>query len=78
MNVAALRGPGLWNVDLSLGKNITLTEKAKFELRGDLSNVFNHTEYYSSIQTNMSSVGFGQFTAARNARTIQIQGRISF
>jgi hypothetical protein len=78
MNVAALRGPGLWNVDISLGKNVSITEKTKFELRGDLSNFFNHTEYYSSIQTNMSSVGFGQFTAARAARTIQLQGRITF
>jgi hypothetical protein len=78
MNVVALRGPGLWNVDMSLGKSVAFTEKVKFELRGDLSNIFNHTEYYSSIQTNMSSVGFGQFTAARAARTIQLQGRITF
>jgi hypothetical protein len=78
MNVAALRGPGLWNVDISLGKSISLTEKQKLELKSDIGNVFNHTEYFSSIQTNISSAGFGRFTAARPARTIQVQARIAF
>ena len=78
MNVAALRGPGLWNVDVSLGKNITLTEKRKLELKADMSNFLNHTEYYSAMGTNMSSVGFGKLNGARSPRTIQVQARIAF
>jgi len=78
MNVAALRGPGIWNLDMSVLKSLAITESRKLELRADLGNVFNHTEYYASIQTNMSAVGFGQFTGARSARTIQVQARIAF
>src|SRR5262245_23878650 len=78
MNVAALRGPGLWNLDLSLGKNINITENRKLELKADLSNALNHTEYFSSLGTNMSGVGFGRLNAARSPRTIQVQARIAF
>jgi hypothetical protein len=78
MNVSALRGPGLWNVDLSLTKSINLSEQRKLELKSDIGNVFNHTEYYSAIQTNFSSPGFGRFTATRPARTVQVQARIAF
>jgi hypothetical protein len=78
MNVAALRGPGLWNLDLSIGKNVSLTENRKLELKADLSNALNHTEYFSSLGTNLSGVGFGRLTAARSPRTIQVQARIAF
>src|SRR5262249_5888914 len=51
-SATALRGPGIWNLDLALGKNFTVTEKTKFEMRADLSNVLNHTQY-SGISTNL-------------------------
>ena len=47
-------------------------------IKADLSNVFNHTEYYSAMTTNMNSVGFGGLTGSRSPRTIQVQARIAF
>lgn len=75
---APLRGPGLWNVDLSIVKNFVVTESKRLELKADLSNALNHTQYYTQIQTNMSSVGFGQATNTKPARTIQVQLRFAF
>ena len=73
----ALLGPGIWNLDLALGKSINLNENTKLELRADMSNAFNHTQY-SGIATNMSGIGFGQVTSAAVARVIQVQARIAF
>src|SRR5262249_10037939 len=36
-------GPGFWRQDLSLFKNLTLTERFKAQLRAEAFNVFNHT-----------------------------------
>jgi hypothetical protein len=73
----ALRGPGMWNLDLALGRNFNLKEKTKLELRADLSNALNHTQY-SGLSTNLSGIGFGQITSTLPARVIQVQARISF
>jgi hypothetical protein len=73
----ALRGPGIWNVDLSFGKNFSLNEGTKLELKADLANALNHTQY-SGIATNLSGIGFGQAIAAATARVIQLQLRLAF
>ena len=73
----ALRGPGIWNLDLSMGKNFALTEKTKLELRADMVNAFNHTQY-NGIATNLSGLAFGQVTSAAPARVIQLQMRLGF
>lgn len=79
MNRSTLRSPGLYNLDLSLAKEFNVTEKLRSELKADLSNALNHTQYYyGGIQTNMSSLGFGRMTGAKPARSIQLQLRLSF
>src|SRR5258707_654100 len=40
-----LIGPGYTNVDLSLGKEFSLAERAKLEIRADAYNAFNHINY---------------------------------
>lgn len=42
-----LQMPGINNFDASLGKTFSITEHKRFELRGDLSNLFNHPQYTS-------------------------------
>ena len=73
----ALRSPGMWDVDLSFGKNFSLNEGTKLELKADMANALNHTQY-NGIATNLSGIGFGQATAAATARVIQLQLRLSF
>ena len=40
-----LRGPGLFNWDMSLFKNISIKERARMQLRLEAFNVFNHAEW---------------------------------
>ena len=42
----AFRGPGFWNLDLGIYKNIKITERTKVQFRGELFNAFNHHNYY--------------------------------
>jgi hypothetical protein len=74
---APLRGPGSTNVDFSLGKGFSLSERTKLQLKGDMTNVFNHTQY-TDISTNLANVEFGQAIGTRAARIVQLQLRLAF
>src|SRR5207248_644468 len=43
----AIRGTGQWDLDNSLAKNFNVTERLKLQIRADLFNIFNHTDYAS-------------------------------
>jgi hypothetical protein len=73
----ALRGPGRWNADISFGKNFTVKERYRFQIRTDLFNAFNHTNYIG-IDTNIESANFGRITSTAGAREIQLNGRFVF
>jgi Carboxypeptidase regulatory-like domain/TonB-dependent Receptor Plug Domain len=56
-------GPGLANYDFSGSKNFPLgTERFQLQLRGDLFNIFNHTNFSNPV-SNQSSSSFGQITS---------------
>lgn len=82
------RGPGINNWDLSLFKNIPLPgERMHLQFRAEAYNAFNHTQF-SSIDTTarMDANGkitlerntFGQVTAGRANRRMQLALRLSF
>jgi hypothetical protein len=73
----ALRGPGFWNVDLGIGKNLALTDRVRFQIRADMFNAFNHTNF-SGINTNIVNASFGMFTSTRGARGMQLNARLTF
>jgi hypothetical protein len=73
----ALRGPGSWTVNAGLGRNFKIKESMRLQVRADLLNAFNHTNY-TSMQTNLDSSTFGRITNTAGARVIQINGRLSF
>ena len=73
----ALRGPGFWNIDLSLAKSLQLTERIGLQIRGDMFNAFNHTSF-SGVNTTITSGTFGQFTSTRGARVVQLNARLTF
>jgi hypothetical protein len=77
MGATALTGPGIWNLDLSLSKNFKVGEKTKVELKTDLVNALNHTQY-NGIAANLSGLAFGQANSTANARVIQVQLRLAF
>jgi hypothetical protein len=74
---APLRGPGQVNLDLSLGKSFSLGETKNLELKADMLNALNQTQY-TGIATNMSGINFGLVTGTASARVIQLQLRFAF
>jgi hypothetical protein len=58
----SLRGPKQWESDLSLSKNLLLSERFKLELRADAFNVFNHVNL-ANPSSQIDSSGAGQITA---------------
>ena len=56
-------GPGLANYDFSVAKNFPLgSERLHLQFRGDLFNIFNHTNFSNPV-SNQSSSSFGQITS---------------
>jgi len=74
----AIRGPGLVNDDLSLGRNFHLfKERFIFQLRADAFNVFNHTNF-TTVDTEITHSTFGRLLATAGARVIQLNARLSW
>ena len=79
------RGPGQNQWDLSAFKRFTFKEKVSMELRGEFYNAFNHAQWSSintSAQFNPAGAQvnslFGQATADRGPRVIQLSLRAEF
>ncbi len=79
------RGPGTNNWDLTAFKDFPVTERAKFQLRWEAYNVFNHTQWSSvNTQARFDSQGnqvnslFGTITGARTPRVMQGSLRFEF
>jgi len=76
----AFRGPGYWNVDGTIAKNISLSrfyEGMRLQIRLEVFNLFNKRTF-SGIVTEIDSNLFGQFTSARASRALQLSARFSF
>jgi hypothetical protein len=78
-------GPGVNNWDLSLYRNIKLSERVTSQLRLETYNTFNHTQwsgYNTSLQFNSSgtmvNAAFDTPNAARPPRRVQIAVRLWF
>jgi hypothetical protein len=74
-----VRGPGQNNWDLSFGKNFAFHESLHAELRADMYNGFNHTQWNAvSTQLDGSTGPFGQVTGSREGRIIQLAAKVVF
>jgi len=73
----AVYGPGFERWDLSLYKNIKMTERLNGQFRFEAFNAFNHTNY-NTVQTSMSSPTFGQVITARDPRIVQVALKMNF
>lgn len=72
-----MRGPGRWNADVSFGKNFTVKERYRFQIRTDLFNALNRTNY-GNPDTNIESANFGRINSTAGAREIQLNARFVF
>ncbi|MBI4873402.1 MAG: carboxypeptidase regulatory-like domain-containing protein [Acidobacteria bacterium] len=81
-----LRGPGTNNWDVSLFKSFPVGERVRLQFRCEMYNTFNHTQF-SSFDTAARfdtatgaqvNARFGEMTAARSPRIIQLALRATF
>jgi hypothetical protein len=78
----ALVGPGLFNWDMGVFKNIPITERWRAQLRGEFFNTFNHSNFTSLTNNypnqSVSSAGFGTITTAYDPRILQLALKVVF
>ena len=72
-----IQGPGQVSLDMSLSKTITIKESRALELRFQAANVFNIVQF-SSINTVVNSLTFGEVTSAAATRRITMIARFRF
>jgi hypothetical protein len=71
-------GPGLQMMDVALVRNFAMTERARFQIRGEFFNTLNHTNL-GTPNRFVNEPQFGTITdAATPAREIQLSARLSF
>ena len=70
-------GPGLFSMNLSLQRTITLTERMRMQIRVDGTNVLNHVNI-SSYGTVVNSLTYGIPSAAGAMRSLTITARFNF
>ena len=62
------RGPGVWQIDMGMGKEFPLTERVGLQFRTEVFNIFNHPQYGLPNATILVS-GFGSITNTVNTTT---------
>jgi hypothetical protein len=78
-----LRGLPYWSTDLSIRKNIKITERFNFELQTVIVNVFNHPVFFDPgpgdyLDTSSDPDGFGSLPAQGNTpRTMEFGLRLN-
>jgi hypothetical protein len=73
-----LRGPHLFNTDMSLFKSFQIKERMKFTFRAEAFNVWNNPEF-SNPNANIEAATFGNITGTSvGARVMQLGGKLSF
>jgi hypothetical protein len=80
-----IRLPGVDNWDITLFKNVPLGGTRQFQLRWEIYNIFNHTQFMTLDTTprydaagNQVNANFGSVTAARSPRIMQASLRFLF
>ena len=74
----SIYGPGTQTLDLALVRDLSLTERARFQFRGEFFNALNHTNL-GTPDGFVNTPQFGTITEATTpGREIQLSARLSF
>lgn len=73
-------GPGIYNFDVAVQKNVRLSESKSLDFRLEVFNVFNHAQFYgpAAVNGNISSANFGEVVSAAAPRLMQLAAKFSF
>ena len=72
-----VRGPGLQNADLMLGKTFRMTERVNLEFRAEVFNASN-TPPLNDPKGTFGAAAFGSITSAGNPRVFEFAGKLHF
>lgn len=75
-----LKGPGIWQSDMTMSKSFRLTERFRIEARAEAYNVFNRVQFANPI-VDFNNSNFGKITTklvAYNGREVQYGLRFVF
>ena len=72
-----IEGPHQVTFDMSLNRTITIKESRSLDLRFTANNVFNHANF-SSLNTVVNSLTFGEITGVSAMRRVTLQARFRF
>ena len=72
-----VRGPGLQDADLMIGKTFRISERVSFEFRAEVFNVSN-TPPLNDPNGSFGSAAFGTITSAGNPRDFEFAGKLRF
>ncbi|HSB76526.1 MAG TPA: TonB-dependent receptor [Terriglobales bacterium] len=74
-------GPAYWTADLSLVKNLHITERVNFQFRAESFNLFNHTNFQlpgNNGDNQIQKDSFGCACSTFDPRTLQFGAKIMF
>jgi hypothetical protein len=74
---SVLRGAPIVTTDATVEKSFAITERWKFDLRGEFYNLLNHT-IFNIPGATFGAADFGVVSSARAGRTVQLAARLSF
>lgn len=73
-----IHGPGIADWDFELAKDIPIKEQKRIELRGELFNVLNHTQFLNPPDGTFGDAAFGRVLNARLPRIAQLAAKFYF
>ena len=78
VRVNSLDGPGYKSVDASVFRDFSVSERVKFQFRGEATNLFNFVNMNNPGGTLSSTSSFGVITGASPMRVLQVGARLLF
>ncbi|WP_031497116.1 TonB-dependent receptor [Bryobacter aggregatus] len=76
--IGFMRGPGTWNTDLALQKQLRFTERRRLEFRASFYNLFNHANLNNPDTTQLNTTTFGKITSVSAPRVVELGLRFAF
>jgi len=73
----SLRGPAYTSFNVSLGKNIPITERIHAQLLAEAFNVLNHPNF-ENVDTGLGDGSFGQIISAGDPRILEFAAKVTF
>jgi len=73
-----INGPPTTRFDATLSKNLRLSESKSVQLRWEVFNIFNHTNFATLSSLNITSAVYGRIGTTRDPRTMQLGAKFIF